>query len=72
MLGGNGITDVQLLPTVGGFTFIAVNERSNVLTTTVDIYGKFVHSRNTIMDGELTPSQFYSKCDYKLFIKTFA
>ncbi len=61
----NGITDLQLLPTGGGFTFIEVNERGNVLTTTVDIHGKSVHSRNTILDGELIPSQFYGNCDYK-------
>ncbi|MGI9227380.1 MAG: hypothetical protein ACR2PU_01175 [Gammaproteobacteria bacterium] len=61
----NGISDVQLLPTGGGFTFIEVNERGNVLTTTVDIHGKSAHSRNTILDGELIPSQFYGTCDYK-------
>lgn len=62
----NGITEVQLLPTGGGFTFIEVNERGNVLTTTVDIHGKSAHSRNTILDGELIPSQFYGTCDYNL------
>ncbi len=61
----NGTTDVQLLPTGGGFTFIEVNERGNVLTTTVDVYGKSAHSRNTILDSELIPSQFYGTCDYK-------
>ena len=61
----NGITEVQLYPTGGGFTFVEINERGNVLTTTVDIYGKSVHSRNTILDGELIPSQFYGTCDYK-------
>ena len=61
----NGITDVQLLPTGGGFTFIEINERGNVLTTTIDIHGKSAHSRNTILDGELIPSQFYGACDYR-------
>lgn len=61
----NGIRDVQLLPTGGGFTFIEINERENVLTTTVDIHGKSVHSRNTIIDSELIPSQFYGSCEYK-------
>ena len=61
----NGITDVQLYPTGGGFTFVEINERGNVLTTTVDIYGKSAHSRNTVLDGELIPSQFYGTCDYK-------
>ncbi len=61
----NGITEVDLYPTGGGFTFIEVNERGNVLTTTVDVHGKSAHSRNTILDSELVPSQFYGTCDYK-------
>lgn len=61
----NGITDVQLYPTGGGFTFVEINERGNVLTTTVDIHGKSAHSRNTILDSELIPSQFYGTCYYK-------
>lgn len=60
-----GVTDVDLYPTGGGFTFIEVNERGNVLTTTVDAHGKSAHSRNTILDSELIPSQFYGTCDYK-------
>jgi len=60
----NGISDVDLYPTGGGFTFVEVNERGNVLTTTVDIHGKSAHSRNTILDSELIPSQFYGSCDY--------
>ena len=59
-----GVTDVDLYPTGGGLTFIEVNERGNILTTTVDIHGKSAHSRNTIIDSELIPSQFYGKCGY--------
>ncbi len=61
----SGVTDVDLYPTGDGFTFIEVNERGSVLTTTVDIAGKSAHSRNTIIDSELIPSQFYGECDYK-------
>ena len=60
----NGITEVDLYPTGGGFTFVEINERGNVLTTTVDVHGKSAHSRNTILDSELIPSQFYGTCDY--------
>jgi len=60
-----GVKDVDLYPTGGGFTFVEVNERGNVLTTTVDIHGKTAHSRNTILDSELIPSQFYGSCDYE-------
>ncbi len=60
----SGITDIELYPTGGGFTFVEINERGNVLTTTVDIHGKSAHSRNTIIDTDLIPSQFYGSCDY--------
>ena len=61
----SGITDVKLYPTGGGFTFVEINERGNILTTTVDIHGKSAHSRNTIIDTDLVPSQFYGSCDYQ-------
>lgn len=61
----SGITDVELYPTGGGFTFVEINQRGNVLTTTVDIHGKSAHSRNTIIDTDLIPSQFYGSCDYE-------
>lgn len=60
----NNAVDVDLYPTGGGFTFVEVNEKGNVLTTTVDIHGKSAHSRNTILDSQLVPSQFYGECDY--------
>jgi hypothetical protein len=60
----NNVSDVKLYPTGGGFTFVEVNEIGNVLTTTVDIHGKSAHSRNTILDSQLIPSQFYGECDY--------
>lgn len=60
-----GTTDVDLYPTGGGFTFVEVSELGNILTTTVDIKGKSAHSRNTIIDSDLVPSQFYGICDYK-------
>lgn len=60
----NNVVDVDLYPTGGGFTFVEVDEIGNVLTTTVDIHGKSAHSRNTILDSELIPSQFYGECDY--------
>ncbi|MEM7401611.1 MAG: hypothetical protein AAF304_06645 [Pseudomonadota bacterium] len=61
----SGITDVEIYPTGGGFTFVEINKRGNVLTTTVDIHGKSAHSRNTIIDTDLIPSQFYGSCDYE-------
>ncbi len=60
----NHVTDVKLYPTGGGFTFVEVDQIGNVLTTTVDIHGKSAHSRNTILDSQLIPSQFYGECDY--------
>ena len=61
----DAIRNVELYPTGGGFTFIEITKSGNILTTTVDIHGKSAHSRNTILDGKLVPSQFYGSCDYE-------
>lgn len=61
----NSERDVQLYPSGGGFTFVEITEDENVLSTTVDVHGKSVHSRNTIIAGDLVPSQFYGSCDYR-------
>lgn len=57
--------EVQLYPSGGGFTFVEITEDENVLTTTVDVHGKSVHSRNTIIATDLVPSQFYGSCEYR-------
>lgn len=61
----NSENEVQLYPSGGGFTFVEVTEDENILSTTVDVKGRSVHSRNTIIAGDLVPSQFYGSCNYK-------
>ncbi len=36
-----------------------------VQTTTIDINNKSVHSRHTLMFGDLMPSQYYGRCKHE-------
>ena len=66
MVGNMGSTEVSLVPSIaGGITFVEVTPGGNVMTTTISSNGKSVHSRNSIIDGELVPSQRYGICIYK-------
>lgn len=65
VLGNNGTEEVTMLPSGEGFTFIEVTAVGNVMTTTVDTKGGSVHSRNTVLHGELIPSQYYGICEFK-------
>ena len=47
----------------GGLTFVEITVSGNVMTTTCDSSGKSVHSRNSVLLGELIPSQFYGRCE---------
>ena len=45
-----------------GVTFLEVLKTGAVQTTTIDDQGNAVHSRHTILIGELVPSQYYGTC----------
>ncbi len=62
MLGNIGSVEVTMISTQGGITFVEVTEVGNVMTTTVANNGDSVHSRNSIVLGDLVPSQYYGKC----------
>jgi hypothetical protein len=60
-----GNTGVNGLHPVNGFlsvTFLEVLETGAVQSTTITTRGAAVHSRHTIIDQELTPSQYYGTC----------
>jgi hypothetical protein len=58
MVGNMGSTEVSVSPVVsGGFTFIEITGGGNVMTTSIDSKLNSVHSRNTIIDGELVSAQ---------------
>ena len=63
MVGNMGSTEVSMYPkTNAGLSFIEITGARNIMTTSIDSKLNSVHSRNTIIDGELTPSQYYGAC----------
>ena len=62
MLGNVGSTEVRMLTSSGGLSFIEITSVGNVMTTAIDTKGKSVHSRNSVMFGDLIPTQYYGKC----------
>ena len=48
-----------------GISFIEITPAGNAMTTAIDATGASVHSRNTIIEGILTPTQYYGKCEFK-------
>ena len=63
VIGNAGQAEVTFIRNKGGgLTFIEVTPTGNVATTTLDDSGRAVHSRNMIIAGELTPSQYLGRC----------
>lgn len=65
MLGNNGSTEVKLLESSDQLAFIEITATGNVMTTAIDSKFNSVHSRNSVMFGEILPSQYYGKCEVK-------
>jgi len=66
MNGSSGSTEVMTLSREdGGINFIEVTSTGNVMVTTVLGGGASVHSRNSVIVGELIPSQYYGNCKVK-------
>jgi len=49
----------------GGLAFVEMIDGGKVLTTSIDEAGKSVHSRNIILEGRISPSQYYGTCSKK-------
>jgi len=63
MVAKNGSVDViTVINSQGGVTFIEKTLTGNIMTTSITDGGKSVHSRNSIVAGELVPSQYYGSC----------
>ena len=60
---GRNVYPVRVIPGDNGVTFLEVLVTGAVQTTTMNTEGKAVHSRHTILAGELVPSQYYSTCE---------
>jgi hypothetical protein len=67
VLGNQGSDEVLMIKNKAGgrFTFMEVTPAGNVMTTTVDSKGNSVQSRNSVMFGELVPTQYYGRCVFK-------
>jgi hypothetical protein len=65
LLGNLGSAKVQALSGDKGLTFIEITAAGNVMTTTLDHAGDSVHSRHTLIMGDLVPSQYYGKCVFR-------
>ena len=63
ILGNNGSNEVAHIDRGNGKSFIEITALGNVVTTTMDLKMKAVHSRNSVgFTGELIPSQYYGAC----------
>jgi hypothetical protein len=66
VLGNNGLSAVQIHQGTQGVTFLerlptgAV--QSTTVTTSMPDPGKAVHSRHSVLSGELIPSQYFGRC----------
>ena len=65
MVGSNGSTDLTHVPSTKQISFIEVTATGNLMTTAIDSKLHSVHSRNSVMFGEMLPSQYYGKCVVK-------
>lgn len=62
MIGNAGVSEMIIVPSPNGITFIEITDVGNVITTTIDESGNAVHSRNVILFGGLIASQLFGKC----------
>ena len=65
LLGNVGSEEVKLLESRDQLAFLEVTDSGNLMTTSIDSSLNTVHSRNTVIFGALTPSQYYGKCEIK-------
>ncbi len=62
MVGNNGLSKVGAIKKSEGITFLELLSTGAVQTTTIANDNKSVHSRHTLLWGDLVPSQYYGKC----------
>ena len=63
-IGTQGSSEVSVLKSAyNDVNFIEITATGNVMRTAVTSTGISVHSRNTVMSGEIVPSQYYGKCN---------
>jgi len=65
LLGNNGSAEIKSFIYEDRAIFIEVTATGNIISTAVDSNLNSVHSRNSVIIGELVPSQHYGKCTIK-------
>lgn len=65
MLGNLGSVEVVKIENEDQIGFVDVTNSGNIMSTTIDSQLKSAHSRNTVIYGEITPSQYYGSCEIK-------
>ena len=65
MVGNNGTEEIVIIPSIGSTNFIEVTDTGNMMTTTIDTKLKSVHSRNSVLLGDLIASQYYGSCEIR-------
>jgi len=65
LMGNNSSSEVKMLESSDQIAFLEVTSTGNIMTTAIDSKQNTVHSRNTVISGEIVPSQYYGKCKIK-------
>ena len=65
LLGNAGSAEVHAIESKDCVAFLEITGTGNIMTTAIDSKLNSVHSRNTVIRGELLPSQYYGKCVVK-------
>ena len=63
LIGNAGSSEVKVVSGDRSVSFIEITGVGNVVTTTFDETGTSVHSRNSVIDGDLIASQYYGLCE---------
>jgi hypothetical protein len=65
LLGNNGSSEVYRFESDSQISFLEITGTLNIISTTIDSNMISVHSRNSVLSGDLIPSQYYGKCMLK-------
>lgn len=65
LLGNAGSSEVKVLEFEDRISFLEITGTGNIMSTAIDSKLNSVHSRNSILFGEVLPSQYYGKCVIK-------
>jgi hypothetical protein len=65
LIGNAGSAEVSLIQNSPGLTLVEITGSGNAMVTAITSEGASVHSRSSIILGELVPSQYYGQCQRK-------